>query len=287
MSPQWTSGKITTSVPCADSGRNGSGGALRSTAQTLSSSGARGVEVAPRAQHLARLRERIDDEAGVELGADRMERELERRDDAEVAAAAAQRPEQLGLRRAPRRRAQRAVGGDDASRSAGCRSVRPWRRVSQPKPPPSVRPATPVVELMPSGVARPCACAAAIEVGEQRAGADARGAPRRVDLDGAHRRQVDHQAAFGDGVAGDVVAAAAHAEQHPVRGGEADRRLHVALVQAARDQRRAAIDGGVPDLARVVVAGVAGGEHAAADLRGERLDVGRRAACRTSRSSVR
>jgi hypothetical protein len=37
--------------------------------------------------------------------------------------------------------------------------VSPCLRVSQPKPPPRVRPATPVVELMPSGVARPCACA--------------------------------------------------------------------------------------------------------------------------------
>jgi hypothetical protein len=37
----------------------------------------------------------------------------------------------------------------------------PYFRLSQPKPPPSVRPATPVVELIPNGVARPCACAAA------------------------------------------------------------------------------------------------------------------------------
>ncbi len=40
-------------------------------------------------------------------------------------------------------------------------TVMPYLRLSQPKPPPSVRPATPVVELMPSGVARPCAWAAA------------------------------------------------------------------------------------------------------------------------------
>ena len=31
----------------------------------------------------------------------------------------------------------------------------PYLRVSQPKPPPSVSPATPVVELIPSGVAKP------------------------------------------------------------------------------------------------------------------------------------
>ena len=39
--------------------------------------------------------------------------------------------------------------------------VRPKRRLNHPKPPPSVRPATPVVELMPSGVARPAFCVSA------------------------------------------------------------------------------------------------------------------------------
>ena len=38
--------------------------------------------------------------------------------------------------------------------------VSPKRRLSQPKPPPSVRPATPVVELTPRGVARLCSWAA-------------------------------------------------------------------------------------------------------------------------------
>ena len=70
------------------------------------------------------------------------------------------------------------------------------------------------------------------------------------------------------------MAAAAHAEQHAVLGREADRCLHVALGQAASDGRRAAVDGGVPDLARVLVAGVAGDDEPAADPRGERRDVG-------------
>ena len=152
--------------------------------------------------------------------------------------------------------------------------VRPCRRVSQPKPPPSVSPATPVVELMPSGVARPCACAAA-----SKSFSSAPAPTRAVRLAAststcacAERSMV--RRAVGDGVAGDVMAAAAHAQQHAMRGGEAHRRLHVALVQAARDRRRTAIDGAVPDGARVFVAGVAGAQQAAADLRGERLDVG-------------
>ena len=56
--------------------------------------------------------------------------------------------------------------------------VSPNLRVVQPKPPPSVRPATPVVELMPSGVARPNACAslsksASVAPGSTRAVRDA------------------------------------------------------------------------------------------------------------------
>ena len=113
-----------------------------------------------------------------------------------------------------------------------------------------------------------------VEVLQQRAGADAGDAPARVDDDLAHAREVDHQAALGDGVAGDVMAAAANAEQHPMAGGEAHRRLHVGLARAAGDRRRAAIDGGVPDLARRLVVGVARAQHATADLRRKGVDVG-------------
>ncbi len=56
--------------------------------------------------------------------------------------------------------------------------VSPNLRVVQPKPPPSVRPATPVVELMPSGVASANACAslsksASVAPGSTRAVRDA------------------------------------------------------------------------------------------------------------------
>ena len=47
-------------------------------------------------EHLVAALEWIEKRPGVELG-DRIEVELERRDNAEVAAAAAQRPKQLGL----------------------------------------------------------------------------------------------------------------------------------------------------------------------------------------------
>ena len=49
----------------------------------------------------------------------------------------------------------------------------------------------------------------AVELAPGDAALGARRPPRRVDAHALHRRQVDHQAAVADGVAGDVVAAAA------------------------------------------------------------------------------
>ena len=54
-------------------------------------------EVAEAPQRLASLRARVEHEPAEDLGPDRVQRELERGHDAEVAAAAAQRPEQLGM----------------------------------------------------------------------------------------------------------------------------------------------------------------------------------------------
>ena len=51
--------------------------------------------------------------------------------------------------------------------------------------------------------------------------------------------------------------------------GELDRAHHVGDAGAAHDQRRAAVVGAVPDRARLVVAGVAGADHLAAQGLGE------------------
>ncbi len=99
-------------------------------------------------------------------------------------------------------------------------TVRPNLRVVQPKPPPSARPATPVVELMPSGVASAEGLRFLVEIGEQSAGLDARGAGLRIDLHRFHQRQIDEQPAIADRVARDVVAAAAHRKQQAFRAGE-------------------------------------------------------------------
>ena len=82
-------------------------------------------------------------------------------------------------------------------------------------------------------------------------------APVGVDLEPLHGGQVDDQPAVDGAVAGRAVPAAAHRQRQIVGAGELDRRAHVVGVAGANDQRRVAIDRGVPDLAGLVVTGVA------------------------------
>ena len=79
-------------------GRRGSpaGGNCIDAPTEVTSSGSDGSPLAPGVQHLGGALDGEEQHAGVDL-AHRVEPELERGDDAEVAAAAAQRPEQLGL----------------------------------------------------------------------------------------------------------------------------------------------------------------------------------------------
>ena len=98
----------------------------------------------------------------------------------------------------------------------------PCLRRCQLTPPFSVRPATPVWETTPPGVARPKRCVA-VSTSAQVAPpwTQARRA-LGVDVDGAHLGQVDDERAVGDGAAGDVVAAAADGERDVVLAGEGD-----------------------------------------------------------------
>jgi hypothetical protein len=94
----------------------------------------------------------VDDHAAQHDRADRVQLELEGGDDAEVATAAAQRPEEvLVLGRACPEEA--AIGGDDI----GGEQVVAGEAVLGLQPA-SVSPATPVLETVPPVVARPKAC---------------------------------------------------------------------------------------------------------------------------------
>ena len=123
----------------------------------LSLVGRRGVEVAEAPAAAARALGGVEErEAAVTIGADRVSVELERGHDAEVAAAAAQRPEQLGVL-VLARMDPLAGRRDELDRGEGV-AGQAVARSSQPEPPPSVSPATPVLETRPPVVASPYAC---------------------------------------------------------------------------------------------------------------------------------
>ncbi len=105
-----------TGLPCTSGGRNGSGGASRSTAQYAQFLRHVFRRRAVLMQGILCLIERQHDEAAIDQRPDRMQRELEARDDAEIAAAAANRPEQIFVRVGACVE-QFAVGGDHVGRN--------------------------------------------------------------------------------------------------------------------------------------------------------------------------
>ena len=150
-------------------------------------------------------------------GADRVQPELEPGRDAEVAAAATDRPEQVRVRLGVHvQELPSAVTTSAASRSS---IVRPYLRTRYPMPPPSVMPADPDR----AGVAEPGRQAVGAGRGRVLPGGQARlgprGAPVDVDVQRAHVREVEHDPPLGR-VAGAAVAAAADGELQPGLAGE-------------------------------------------------------------------
>ena len=101
-----------TGVPCADSGSHGAGGAFRRTTTEVSSRGADSATDRKTRQDRVGLRCRPGDDAGRHLRPDLVQSQHELGDDPEVAAASAERPEEvvvLGAGGAP----HRPVGSHD------------------------------------------------------------------------------------------------------------------------------------------------------------------------------
>jgi hypothetical protein len=80
-------------------------------------------------------------------------------------------------------------------------------------------------------------------------------------VDAAHLREVDHQAAVVDCVAGNVVAAALDRDEQVLLAREVDGVDDIGCAAALHDQRRSTVDQTVPDRARLVVARIAGSQN--------------------------
>ena len=158
----------------------------------------------------------VGGEAAEDRRADRMQPKFERRHDAEVAAAAAQRPEELRVL-ALARAHELARTRSRARPPIRLSQARPHERSSQPEPPPSVSPATPVVETRPPVVASPCSWVAAsnaAQVSPAPARAVRASGSTAIVAEAAH---VDHEPAVAQRHAGDRVPARADRELDRLR----------------------------------------------------------------------
>ena len=238
-------------------------------------------DVLPVEGHHVGCRVELEEDRPAHDVADGVQTELERRDDAEVAAPAPERPEEvvvLVLAGPEQRAIHLAVDGDvpdvqakeplgDLPQEAaeqragqgGARTDAATRQVA-------------IAEVehrrgQPEGVGR------VVEVAPQRSSAGTSDARGRVDLDVAHARQVDDEAVVDGAEAGDAVASAAHGEVEPLVVCCLDRRDDVGGVSALHDCPRASIVHPVVDLAGLVVARSTRFEDLTADSVLQALDV--------------
>src|SRR5215831_11335316 len=86
------------------------------------------------------------------------------------------------------------------------------------------------------------------------------GTPAGVNPDALHPAQVNHQSVVTHAVARNVMAATPHRHQQLVGTGEIDGIDHVGDASAASNERWPLVDIGIPDLAGLVVARIAGTE---------------------------
>jgi hypothetical protein len=165
------------------------------------------------------------------LRPERVDAQLEGRDHAEVAAAA-QRPEQVGVPSALARtwRSSARTTSAETRLSTVTSSRRRWWET----PPLSARPATPVGNDA-ARSRKPKRRGDAIDVGPRGAALHVDRATGGVDADAVHRRKVDHEAAVDDGGARHVVPAAADAPWRTA-GQEGDAAHHDRLPSTSRQK---------------------------------------------------
>ena len=259
--------------PWRSSGMNGSGGAICQAGKPPNCLRRVADELAVEPQHVGGVAQLEQDRAAVDL-AHGVQVVLECGDDAEVAPAAAQRPEQV-LVLALRGGQDPAVRRHDLGRAqvvAG--EAVPARQVSDP-----------AAEREPAHAGRGDDAArrgqavlvgGVVERAPGRAALGARGLARRIDLDRLHADEVDHDRVVGGAESGDAVRPPAHRDGEASLAREVHRRHHIVDAGAADDDAWAPVDHGVVHPARVVVRGILGSEDLASHLVAEMRHRGRR-----------
>ena len=228
--------------------------------------GQRRQQRAPRPQHLGRALDREEHGAGVQL-VDGIDLELDRGHDAEVAAAAAQRPEQVGVVLGVGAH-EAAVGGDDLERGDGVGLQAELAR----------QPADAAAERVPGD---PDVRRRAVQRGEAvrreppddalplGAGADAHALGAGVDSDLLEPADVQQQRVLEVAERALVVAGRLRGDTQPHLAGVGDRRDDTLVVGGQRDRGRVLVEQEIEGGAGFIPAGVAGEQESQRGERGE------------------
>jgi hypothetical protein len=212
--------------------------------------------VAEEPEHVQRARQRVRDDAAGDDGSDRVEVVLERRGNAEVAAAAANGPEEVGVligacaEDPPVRHNQ--IGG---AQVVQCEAV----LGHQPSDPASER------QSGYSGAAnyssrrrKTMDLGLPVELLPQDAALGADDTSPRVHVYALHRRQIDHQTVIERGVPCHIVAAATYSDAEVKRSCKFHRVDDVGDTVTARDRSRPFVDQPIVNPTPPVVTGIGG-----------------------------
>ena len=244
----------------------------------------RGDEVAVGASQLGTLAWRPDQQCRAEVR-QRVQAESQLRGDAEVAAAAVQRPEELGVLVLGGAHGA-AVDGEQLDREqvvAGQAELAldPARTTAQGEAGDARR------RDAPAGGGEAVGLASRVEVAPGGTTLHGGRASRRIDRDGVHPAQVDRQAAVGEASAGDAVATAADRDLEAALEHESKGRRHVLGIPALGDRGRALGDHRVEDRTGLLVTAVAVGEDLTAEALAEAAQGGGVGGCGGHRGSFR
>ena len=242
---------------------NGMGGASIATSEIPSSSGAPGANSRRARSTSGACSSRPEDRPAQHQRPDRVQVVLEGGGDPEVAAAAAQAPEEIrvviGVDAL-----QLAVGGHELG-GAQVVDHEPVAAQQVSEPAAERQPRDPHVTDRRACGGQPVPLGCEVELALAQTGGGPRDGRHRVNGHGLHQRQVDHDRAVAHRMADGRAPTAADGDLQITLAREAQRLLHVIGPRAPRDQRRPAVDRAVPDPPRLLVALLARSQQRAAE----------------------
>ena len=232
--------------------------------------GGLGVEIPVLLEHALRLGERVDDKAAEKIRTDLVKTELELRDHAEVAAAAAERPEEIRVL-AGAGAHDIALGGDDLG---GFEVVdRHAVLAAEPAEAPAQRQARdPRGGVDPHRSGEPVGQGRCVEIPERSATLGEGPLRSHIHLHRPHVREIDDEAVVAQRVTGDVVARAADGKLDLIVAGEVDRLDGILRSGATGNDGGTLVHHAVPDLARLFVLTVARSDDLALESLSELFD---------------